>query len=152
MTCALQWERAGSAPKKLLASLVAMLAAVLICAAPIAAWADETLGGSTKEQASSTQLSDAAALAVPQAATPMTDALVVDVDRDYRQANQVLDLVNAERKAAGEAPLAMDKDLLEAAMGRAAEISCYFSHTRPDGTSCWTAFPDTKNAVGRTSP
>ena len=33
----------------------------------------------------------------------------------------------------------MDKDLLDAAMQRAAEVALYFSHTRPDGSSCFSA-------------
>ena len=67
---------------------------------------------------------------------PMTaDALVVDVEQEYGQAYEVLDLVNAERAKEGLSPLAMDRGLLEAAMQRAVEISYYFSHERPDGTS-----------------
>ena len=58
---------------------------------------------------------------------------------DYDYAFQVLDLVNQERSAAGAAPLFMDPDLLDAAMKRAAEISVSFSHTRPNGTDCFTA-------------
>jgi len=58
---------------------------------------------------------------------------------NYEEAFDVLELVNEERKAAGLSPLTMDKDLLEAAMLRAAETSIIFSHTRPDGSSCMTA-------------
>lgn len=80
---------------------------------------------------------------------PMTaDALVVDVEQEYGQAYEVLDLVNAERAKEGLSPLAMDRGLLEAAMQRAVEISYYFSHERPDGTDCWTAFPEGKETVG----
>ena len=47
---------------------------------------------------------------------------------------QVLTLVNAERKKEGKAPLAMDAKLREAAKVRAEEISRegHFSHERPD--------------------
>ncbi|MCR2029238.1 CAP domain-containing protein [Adlercreutzia muris] len=128
--------------------IAAFLGIVLAGAAPSIAWADETLGGSTEERASSIKGGAAEARAMPQAATPMTDALVVNVFRDYGQAYEVLALVNAERRAAGEAPLAMDQELLEAAMVRSVELSYYFDHTRPDGTDCWTAFPDTKGIVG----
>jgi len=48
---------------------------------------------------------------------PMTaDALVVDVEQEYGQAYEVLDLVNAERAKEGLSPLAMDRGLLEAAI------------------------------------
>ncbi len=55
---------------------------------------------------------------------------------DY--ANEVLRLVNIEREKVGVAPLTMDQDLLDAAMQRAAETALYVSHTRPDGSSCFT--------------
>ena len=58
--------------------------------------------------------------------------------RRYDYAYQVLDIVNQERKKAGLEPLTMDMDLLEAAMKRAAEIQISFSHTRPNGASCYT--------------
>ena len=38
-----------------------------------------------------------------------------------------------------KADAAADKDLLDAAMQRAAEVALYFSHTRPDGSSCFSA-------------
>lgn len=45
---------------------------------------------------------------------PMTaDALVVDVEQEYGQAYEVLDLVNAERAKEGIRPLVMDRGLLE---------------------------------------
>ena len=52
----------------------------------------------------------------------------------------VLDLVNAERAKYGLAPLSWDaSNLGPGAALRAQEISVYFSHTRPDGSSCFTA-------------
>ncbi len=72
----------------------------------------------------------------PQSAQAST--MHIEVDQDYTQAYKVLDLVNQQRKAAGLNTLTMDKDLLNAAMQRAAEISVLFSHTRPNGTSCLT--------------
>lgn len=56
----------------------------------------------------------------------------------YDYAYQVLDLVNQQRRQNGCQELVMDADLLEAAMQRAAEISVSFSHTRPDGSDCFT--------------
>lgn len=57
---------------------------------------------------------------------------------DYSQAYEILDLVNAERRAQGLNELVMDRELLDAAMLRAAEIAVLFDHTRPDGTRCFT--------------
>lgn len=56
----------------------------------------------------------------------------------YSQAYKVLNLVNAERKKAGLNALTMDKDLMEAAMQRSAELVFLFDHTRPSGLSCFT--------------
>lgn len=51
----------------------------------------------------------------------------------------VLELVNAERSKAGKSPLTLNNALCETAQLRADEIVKTFSHTRPDGTSCFTA-------------
>lgn len=51
---------------------------------------------------------------------------------------EVLNLVNAERARIGVAPLILAEDLQEAAEIRAYEIVEYFSHTRPDGSDCFT--------------
>ncbi len=67
-----------------------------------------------------------------------TETVKVSGTCNYDYAYEVLDLVNKERASEGLSSLKMDKDLLEAAMQRAAEISIYFSHTRPSGDSCFT--------------
>ena len=58
---------------------------------------------------------------------------------NYDEAYQVLKQVNKERSKAGAGSLTMDKELLDAAMMRAAECTVDFSHTRPNGTDCFTA-------------
>ena len=67
------------------------------------------------------------------------ECLYINGTEDYSKAYEVLNLVNKERKAAGLETLKMDGSLLKTAMLRAAEITLYFSHTRPDGTDCFTA-------------
>ena len=47
-------------------------------------------------------------------------------------------LVNAQRTAAGLSALVWNQGLADAAQVRAQEITTYFSHTRPDGSSWWT--------------
>jgi uncharacterized protein YkwD len=54
-------------------------------------------------------------------------------------AGEVLALVNAERAKAGESALVVDSDLTAAAIVRVKELVTLFSHTRPDGTLCFTA-------------
>lgn len=58
---------------------------------------------------------------------------------EYDKAYEVLARVNEERVAAGKSKLSMDKDLLEAAMLRAAELTVEFNHIRPNGETCFTA-------------
>jgi len=55
---------------------------------------------------------------------------------------QVVELVNQERKKAGLSPLEIDTNLANAAQVRAKELVDNFSHTRPNGSSCFTAFSE----------
>ena len=50
--------------------------------------------------------------------------------------------VNAERTAAGVPELTLDKTLCAIASVRAYEASQYWSHNRPDGSSCFTVLSD----------
>lgn len=79
-------------------------------------------------------------------------------EANYKYAFQVLKSVNKERAKEGLPSVTMDTDLLKTAMKRAAETNIYFSHTRPDGSDCFTAFPQgmwacgENIAVGQSSP
>jgi uncharacterized protein YkwD len=57
---------------------------------------------------------------------------------DY--ASQVLTILNEERSKNGLKPLVMTKELTDGAMIRATETTVSFSHTRPNGEQCFTAF------------
>lgn len=54
----------------------------------------------------------------------------------------VFELVNKERSSRGIKELTLNESLCEAAAKRAKEVGSYFSHTRPDGTSCFTVLKD----------
>ena len=56
--------------------------------------------------------------------------------------NEVISLVNAERTKMGLAALNPDNGAADAAHIRAKEIVQSFSHTRPDGRTCFTAASD----------
>lgn len=56
--------------------------------------------------------------------------------------NDVFELVNKARSQNGLAALTLDKSLCAAAEIRAKEIVRSFSHTRPDGTSCFTVLKE----------
>lgn len=61
---------------------------------------------------------------------------------DNSYVNQVLQLVNQERASRGLQPLTLDAKASAAAQVRATECARSFSHTRPDGRSCFTALKD----------
>ena len=72
----------------------------------------------------------------------------LEVTRSYSYAYEVLRLVNEERARVGSKPLTMDASLLETAMVRSGEIVLKFSHTRPNGESCFSLFQDDSNVNG----
>lgn len=61
---------------------------------------------------------------------------------EHSYAEQVLKLVNVERKKAGVSPLTMGENLQKAAIARMKEIQKSFSHTRPDGSNFATALKE----------
>ena len=63
-------------------------------------------------------------------------------------AEEVLELVNVEREKAGLKPLQLSPELAEAAAIRAEEITKKFSHTRPNGKSCFTVIKISCRAKG----
>jgi len=61
---------------------------------------------------------------------------------NYQWAYEVLRLVNEHRAKEGLYPYEMNEKMLEDAMQRSAELAVYYSHTRPDGTPCFTINDD----------
>lgn len=62
----------------------------------------------------------------------------VTVKSKKSEAEQVVALVNQQRKAQGLDALSMDANMQKAAQARAKEIVQKFSHDRPNGTKCFT--------------
>ena len=86
-------------------------------------------------------ISIAILLAIPMVSNAKTNETVkvnITATDCYKEAYEVLKLVNKERKTAGLNELQMDKDLMEAAMLRADELLLNFDHTRPDNTLCFS--------------
>jgi len=102
---------------------------------------------SSKAAAPATTNSKPAAATTPsKPATPATNNPVapasVNGDVTAQFGADVLALVNQARAAAGLAPLSGNDAALNAtAAVRAKELVTSYSHTRPDGTLCFTAFP-----------
>lgn len=55
---------------------------------------------------------------------------------------RVFQLINQERRSRGLSELVYDTEIERAASKRAVETKQLFSHTRPDGTSCFTVFEE----------
>lgn len=87
------------------------------------------------------------------------DAVTFSKSVQYKMtdARKILDLINQARTEANaealdgissRSPLVIDKDLEQVAMLRAAEIAVAFSHTRLDGSSCFSIYPATAGSKG----
>ena len=72
----------------------------------------------------------------PPTTEPPTTKPASSFNDEY--ANEVLNIINKERKANGKKTLTYSKILTNAAKTRAKEIVKCFSHSRPDGSSCFT--------------
>ena len=69
--------------------------------------------------------------------------LMSSADALDNYAQDVLNLVNEERAKVGLRLLTLSSTLMDGAAVRAKEAVTYFSHTRPDGTDCFTVVEDT---------
>lgn len=69
-------------------------------------------------------------------------SVTTKADSFITEAEEVLALVNIERNKEGLKSLTLDTELCKAAQVRANEINTLFSHTRPDGTSCFTVLDE----------
>ena len=86
------------------------------------------------------RLGHAAAAAPQPAATVTASNTAVSTGDSYT--DQVISLVNQERAKAGLSPLSKDTALSAAAQARSREMVYKQSHTRPDGSSCFTIFAE----------
>ena len=76
--------------------------------------------------------------ALPVSAAEATANVTISGTENYDEIQQILLLVNEARTAEGLNPLTLDTTLTAYAMQRAAECTVYYSHTRPNGSSCFT--------------
>lgn len=76
-----------------------------------------------------------------QSATKATEPQTKPAEAEFNSAyeDEVIRLVNIERQSYGLSPLSKNAAAVSAARIRAKEITLSFSHTRPNGTSCFTA-------------
>lgn len=72
--------------------------------------------------------------------TKKTTSQTAKTSTTLAQQKKVISIVNQHRKKEGLPELTMDDKLMKAAQDRANELTKEFSHTRPNGTSCFTIF------------
>lgn len=121
-----------------------LLVAVMVCgcvAAPRTAVAAEAVGGCVE-----TRLCDAVSRGRAQDVEPLwagvtKDTFSLKIGGTYQQskARELLALVNAARANVGVPALEYDENLEQIAMLRAAETAISFSHTRLNGSGCFSA-------------
>lgn len=123
--------------------------------------ATESKTATTNKTATQSNTSQKATTATPTASNPTkTNTTVTSTDTTNTNATktnttnttsnssvsayaqEVVNLVNAERAKEGLSPLSIDSKVTAAAQVRATEIKTSFSHTRPDGRSCFTALAE----------
>lgn len=93
----------------------------------------------------------------PNINTDLGEKVEVSGTKYYSYAYDVVNQVNALRRQNGLHELEIDDKLMNTAMQRAAECSVYYSHTRPNDTSCLDIFPSASVrgeniAAGQSSP
>ncbi len=76
----------------------------------------------------------------PETDAPTTSAPIVSGSYSLNLAKEAFDIMNQYRADAGLPALTWSDSLYASSQVRAKEIKTKFSHTRPDGTSCFTAF------------
>jgi len=97
----------------------------------------------TKKPTTAVTKATTAATTKATAATPVPAQTLPSDDTTYDTATmsqKVLELVNQARKNAGVSQLTSSASLVNTAAVRGQEIMILWSHTRPDNTSCFTAF------------
>ncbi|MEG0314896.1 MAG: CAP domain-containing protein [Erysipelotrichaceae bacterium] len=82
----------------------------------------------------------------PSKPTPPSSANI-----DASLGKQIFNLTNAERSKAGLAPFGWDSAIERAVDIRAEEITRSFSHTRPNGTKCFTVLSEVGENVGQSA-
>lgn len=111
--------------------------------------APETSAPETSAPEISTPETSAPETSAPETSAPETDKPAVSPEETAKPSESVhpyvlriVELVNEEREKAGLNPVALDEAASQAALVRAREIVSSFSHTRPDGRSCFTALTE----------
>ncbi len=139
--------------KGMLRGLSAFLAALVLAGAltgPVSAlevslWEGPVSNGATVPAATVTEggeisLPTAAGEQAITAQAEPTGTVQVSGKNSYAKTWEVLDAINRERASAGVGALTMNPTLQAAAMQRAAELTVLYSHYRPDGSECFSAF------------
>ena len=72
----------------------------------------------------------------------------VELTREQKLSNKIMELMNQRRTSEGRAVLASRQELVESAVLRAGELPQKASHDRPDGSAYYTAVNVSYNQIG----
>ena len=123
--------------KKAIAMLLALT--LILSMAPTFVFAADSASFAAIDVSAKTDKIDGAMHKYDNDGQELFETVNVSGQFNYDNAYAVLDLVNEERAKENLPALSMDESLLATAMQRAAETSIHFSHTRPDGSNCFSA-------------
>ncbi len=102
----------------------------------------ETPSTDTDTSTPTTDTTESTETTTPSTSTDTDTTSTTPATSDASYAEQVVQLVNEERTSRGLQALTMDSTVQAAAQIRAEEQAQSFSHTRPNGTSCFTALDE----------
>jgi len=117
-----------------------------------------TLSGDNKIYCPASGITAITVTAVSNGVSGTKEISVIDLEE---LGAEVFRLTNIERQKAGLPDLSYDEALKKTAVTRAKELVTFYSHTRPDGSECFTAFDENRVsyrmageniAWGQTSP
>ena len=123
--------------------LALFLAAVLVAGLLPSGGVQQAFAGESQTKAAASQVDQCSELQTYASVPSKVTAL-----NKQSEARKLLSMVNAERSKYKAASLGWNTDLEKSAKQRAAELAFNFSHTRPDGSNCKTAFPSGTSVYG----
>lgn len=114
-----------------------------VCSVSFGKWNDSRIKLNIKAKNAGTSVITVYAKGYSSSTAKKITVTVKDTTKDPAVLiEEVVSLVNDERSADGKSALKSDSELNKLAAVRAEEIASSFSHTRPDGRSCFSVFDD----------
>ncbi|MBQ8781386.1 MAG: CAP domain-containing protein [Oscillospiraceae bacterium] len=114
-----------------------------VCSVSFGKWNDSRIKLNIKAKNAGTSVITVYAKGYSSSTAKKITVTVKDTTKDPAVLiEEVVSLVNDERSSDGKSALKSDSELNKLAAVRAEEVASSFSHTRPDGRSCFSIFDD----------